>query len=365
MADGSQAVQVSPGSSIEADGTIPQDAELLCRFVEGRDPEAFELLVRRHGPMVEGVCRRILGNQHDAEDAFQAAFLVLARKAPVLQNPDRLANWLYGVAYRVARKARQKAAARDRRDRRVEAMPNSADLLDFEWQELKTALDDELNRLPEKYRAPLVLCYLCGKTNVEAAELLGWPGGSISARLARARDALRRRLNRRGLSLSAGLLALLLTNKGMAAALPVEAARAMASLAVLYVAKPAGPGVVSTEVEALVGQALGGKTSGFLKASVAVLVLLLLALLVLPVVEESLGQSSLVPANGSWPTPGGGYRVIPPENGDCDAFPCRVPRAGCCAAPAANPPAADPAAADPPVGDQPVVDPPADQPAPP
>jgi RNA polymerase sigma factor (sigma-70 family) len=365
MPDGSPAVQISPCSSVEADGTIPRDADLLCRFVDGQDPDAFELLVRRHGPMVEGVCRRILGNQHDAEDAFQAAFLVLARKAAALRHPDRLANWLYGVAYRVARKARQKAALRDRRDRLVEALPSSASLLDFEWQELKSALDDELNLLPEKYRAPLVLCYLCGKTNIEAAELLGWPGGSISTRLARARDALRRRLNRRGLSLSAGLLALLLTNHALAAAPPVEVARVLAALAVLYVTKPAGPGGVSAEVEALVGEALGGRSSGFLKASVAVLIVLLLALLALPVVEESLGQSSPVPANGSGANPGARPRILPPDNCDADAFPCRAPRAGCCAAPAAEQPA-DPPAEKP--ADQPAdpqADQPADEPAPP
>jgi RNA polymerase sigma factor (sigma-70 family) len=325
MQDGSQAVQIAGCSSLEIDETALHDAVLLRRFADSRDPQAFETLVRRHGPMVEGVCRRILGNLHDAEDAFQAAFLVLARKAALVQEPDRLANWLYGVAYRVAHKARQKATRRNQRDRQSEAMPNSTDLLDFEWMELQSALDDELNRLPEKYRAPLVLCYLCGKTNIEAAELLGWPGGSISARLARAREALRRRLNRRGLSLSAGLLALLLANKGMAGALPIETAKAMATLAVLYVAKPVSPGVVSADVEKLIGQALDGKSYGLLRVSALFLVALLLAAILVPFVEESLGQSYSVPANT-----GGCHQSLPPDPVDSTAFPQRAPRGGCC-----------------------------------
>ncbi|HTI51942.1 MAG TPA: sigma-70 family RNA polymerase sigma factor [Planctomycetaceae bacterium] len=339
MHDGIQAVQIPKGLSTEVDGMAPRDADLLRRFADARDPQAFETLVRRHGPMVQGVCRRVLGNVHDAEDAFQAAFLVLARKAALLQNPDRLVNWLYGVAFRVARKARQKALLRDARDRLSQDMSIPGELLDLEWQELRSVLDDELNRLPEKYRAPLVLCYLCGKTNAEAAEQLGWPGGSISARLAKAREALRRRLNRRGLSLSAGLLALLLANKGMAGAVSMEVIQATASLAVQYASHPAAAGVVSAEVKHLVGQTLSERASSLLKLSAALLIAALLAVFVLPVVRESLGQSSPEQRNGR-----GFHPAIPSVSPDPDAFPCRVPQGGCCHGEAAVPPAGEAAA---------------------
>src|SRR5262249_21712777 len=156
---------------------------------------------------VQGVCRRILGDAHQAEDAFQAVFLVLVKKSASIRQPELLANWLYGVACRISRKARISAVRREARERRAGKMGSQEQLLDLEWAELKAVLDEELGQLPEKYRAPLILCYLCGRTNAEAAKQLGWPSGSMSERLSRARDMLRRRLNRRGLTLSAGLLA--------------------------------------------------------------------------------------------------------------------------------------------------------------
>jgi RNA polymerase sigma-70 factor (ECF subfamily) len=140
-------------------------------------------------------------------------FLVLVRKSASIRQPELLANWLYGVACRIARKARIGSIRRETRERRAGKMPTQAQLLDLEWTELKAVLDDELSQLPEKYRAPLILCYLCGQTNAEAAAQLGWPSGSMSERLSRAREMLRSRLNRRGLTLSAGLLALLLSQK--------------------------------------------------------------------------------------------------------------------------------------------------------
>ncbi len=198
------------------DGERP-DEVLLRRFASARDEAAFEALVRRHGPMVQGVCRRILGDVHAAEDAFQAVFLVLVRKSNSIRRPELLANWLYGVACRIARKARISTIRKETRERRAGKMATQEQLLDLEWTELKAVLDDELSQLPEKYRAPLVLCYLYGQTNVEAAAQLGWPSGSMSERLSRAREMLRKRLNRRGLTLSAGLLALLLSQKAASA----------------------------------------------------------------------------------------------------------------------------------------------------
>jgi RNA polymerase sigma factor (sigma-70 family) len=176
------------------------DAELIQHFVNGRDHHAFAILVRRHGPMVFGVCRRVLRDPHDAEEAFQVSFLILVRKAHALRRPERLSSWLYGVAHRVARKARRAAIRRQTREQTVarEAFVAS-DTAGRDRAELRTVLDEEMVELPEKYRAPLVLCYLEGLTNEDAARRLGWPLGSMSYRLARGRDLLRRRLARRGL----------------------------------------------------------------------------------------------------------------------------------------------------------------------
>jgi RNA polymerase sigma factor (sigma-70 family) len=184
---------------------IPREADdrrLLHQFALERDEAAFAALVRRHGPMVFSVCRRHLGNLHDAEDAFQATFLILSRKAATLRQPDLLANWLYGVAYRVATKARGRAEQRQAREKQLGTRSRADSYGDSPGWELRAVLDEELQRLPDKYRAPLVLCYLEGKTNAEAAHELGWPAGSMSSRLARGRALLRERLTHLGLVLS-------------------------------------------------------------------------------------------------------------------------------------------------------------------
>ena len=159
------------------------DAELLRRFTSRRDQAAFALLVRRHGAMVLGVCRRILGNVHDADDAYQAAFLILVRKATTLNSRGAVGNWLYSVAYRVALRARANSARRCRQEKLAMCSPRTS--TDDDGGELRQVLDEELARLPEKYRAPIVLCYLEGKTNDEAARQLGWTKGTVSGRLAR------------------------------------------------------------------------------------------------------------------------------------------------------------------------------------
>jgi RNA polymerase sigma factor (sigma-70 family) len=177
------------------------DAELLDRFTRGRDHAAFAALVRRHGPMVFGVCRRVLRDPHEAEEAFQVTFLVLVRKAGELRQPGRLASWLYGVANRVARKSRVSAARRGKHERAA-AGPDMTVPPEELGEDVKAVLDEEMVALPEKYRAPLVLCYLEGLTNEAAAERLGWPTGSMSYRLARGRELLRKRLVRRGVCLA-------------------------------------------------------------------------------------------------------------------------------------------------------------------
>jgi RNA polymerase sigma-70 factor (ECF subfamily) len=174
-------------------GTGGSDRELLERFARGQDEEAFEALVQRHGPLVLGVCRRVLRDWEDAQDAFQATFFVLARKAGSLAKPEALGNWLYGVAYRTAVKAKARAARRRECERQAgRATPNPAS--EEARRDLCEVLGEELSRLPEKYRAPLVHCYLEGKTNQEAARELGCPLGSMSGRLARGRELLRERL---------------------------------------------------------------------------------------------------------------------------------------------------------------------------
>jgi RNA polymerase sigma factor (sigma-70 family) len=180
----------------------PTDAELLHRFALRDDHAAFAALVRRHGPMVFGVCRRVLRDPHDAEEAFQSTFLVLVRKAGVLRQPDRLGNWLYGVANRVARKAKVSAARRNGHERAAAGPAWAPAVESGDGPELRALLDEEMVALPEKYRAPLVLCYLEGLTNEDAARRLGWAPGSMSYRLARGRELLRRRLTRRGLYLA-------------------------------------------------------------------------------------------------------------------------------------------------------------------
>jgi RNA polymerase sigma factor (sigma-70 family) len=183
--------------------------QLLERFAVDRDSAAFEALVTRHGPMVLGTCRRMLSDPHDVDDAFQATFLVLARKAGSIQDPNRLGPWLHGVARRVAARSRALSGRRKSFERHAVEEPadESPDLL--EGLEIREALDEELCRLPEKYRAPLVLCYLEGLTHDEAAEALRWPVGTVRSRLSGGRDRLRTALTRRGLHPSAAVPALL------------------------------------------------------------------------------------------------------------------------------------------------------------
>ncbi len=180
--------------------------ELLERYRERRDESAFEALVIRHGPMVLAVCRRALGVTPDADDAFQATFLILIRRAGHLGPRDAIGPWLYGVARRVAARARDQAARRRRRepvtlDRDVEGRSRSATEPD-----VSEILDQEWNRLPARYRSPMVLCYLEGRTHEEAARDLGWPVGTVKGRLARAREILRDRLTRRGFEPMSGVV---------------------------------------------------------------------------------------------------------------------------------------------------------------
>jgi RNA polymerase sigma factor (sigma-70 family) len=188
----------------------PTDERLLGDYVATRDAGAFTALMRRHGGMVSAVCRRMLCREQDVDDAFQATFLVLMRKAPSLRKPKLLGNWLYGVAYRIASKIRSANIRQRTREAPMVDLPAPEADDDVSWRDLRPLLDDELQRLPERYRKPIVLFYLEGKSAEEVARALGRPRGTILSQLARARDRLRVRLACRNLALSAGLLASLL-----------------------------------------------------------------------------------------------------------------------------------------------------------
>jgi RNA polymerase sigma factor (sigma-70 family) len=202
----------------------PTDSELLARFAGAGEQTAFAALVRRHGPLVLGVCRRVLRQEQDAEDAFQATFLVLARKAGAITAGEALGGWLHAVALRTALEARRQAATRRRHEQRVPVLrPNDA-LAAVVWRDVQPVLDEEVQRLPPKCRAAFVLCYLEGKTYGQAATRLRCRPGTVSRRLSQARGLLRARLSRRGLALPAGLLAALLAEKTLPAAVPAPLA---------------------------------------------------------------------------------------------------------------------------------------------
>jgi RNA polymerase sigma factor (sigma-70 family) len=195
------------------------DQDLLRSFLTGRDEAAFGVLLRRHGSMVLHVCRNVLGNEQDAEDAFQATFLIFAQKGGAIRKRSSIGSWLHGVAYRTAIKARARSAARQVHEAQIRASMPVAD--DVTWREVQQLVHAELNRLPERYRTPLVYCYLEGKTQDEAALLIGVCKATVKKRLERGRSLLRARLVRQGLGPAAILTA---------AAWPAATAQAAVSL---------------------------------------------------------------------------------------------------------------------------------------
>jgi RNA polymerase sigma factor (sigma-70 family) len=231
------------------------DAELLGHFVRDGDQTAFELIVRRHERMVFGVCRRVLRDHQDAEDAFQATFLALARKAASIRQREAMAGWLYKVACRVALQARAGAARRSRREGRgpgLDSLPAPTEpASEAVWRDLRPILDEELSQLPEKLRVPVVLCYLEGKSYAEAAALTRCPKGTLCGRLARARDLLAARLARRGVGMSGALLAWALWGQARAAAARDALVSATAEAAARFAAGEAAARVVPAGVAEL------------------------------------------------------------------------------------------------------------------
>jgi C-terminal peptidase prc len=244
------------------------DRQLLERFSAARDESAFAALVERHGPLVWGVCRRALRHHQDAEDVFQATFLVLARQAGAVRWRDSVHNWLYEVASRLAAAARVKAARRRLHEGRAAAKAPTEALPDDAARELGAVLDQELGRLPPRLRAPLLLCYLEGRTSDQAARQLGWSLRTLQRRLAQGRELLRARLTRRGLTLSAALLAPALAQ---ASAVPAPLVTTTLKTAVAFTA---GSGAVPARAAALAQGMLRGMVMTRVKFAAVVLLVL-------------------------------------------------------------------------------------------
>jgi RNA polymerase sigma factor (sigma-70 family) len=260
-------------------GATLTDGQLLESFVARQDEAAFEALVRRHGPMVWGVCRRVLRNPHDADDAFQATFLVLVRKAASVVPRELVANWLYGVARTTALRAKVATAKRWVRERQVPTMPEP-ELMQPErdlWRDLQPLLDQELRRLPEKYRVPVILCDLEGKSIKGAAGQLGWPQGTLAGRLARARALLAKRLARHGLAVSGRALAMVVAQQAAAACVPPSVVASTIKAASTFAAgKTAATGVISVKVAILTEGVLNAMLLNKLKTATVGLLLIAL-----------------------------------------------------------------------------------------
>jgi RNA polymerase sigma factor (sigma-70 family) len=238
-------------AALQGEGAGLTDGQLLESFVSRRETAALEVLVRRHGPMVWGVCRRVLSNYHDAEDAFQATFLVLVRKAGSVMPKEMVGNWLYGVAHQTARKVKATRAKRRIREPQQTTMPEPAVVEPDLWNDLQPVLDRELSLLPDKYRAVIVLCDLEGKSRQEAARQLGCAEGTVGSRLARGRVMLAKRLVRHALVVSGGALAATLP-QAASAGVPTSVVSATIKAVTLVAAgQAATSGVISVKVAAL------------------------------------------------------------------------------------------------------------------
>jgi RNA polymerase sigma factor (sigma-70 family) len=241
------------------------DAELLRGFAERGDQRAFAELVQRYGPFVLGICRRIVRDSHEAEDAFQATFLLLSRKAASLRQPDRLAAWLHAVACRIAGKALRRGWRRGIAFGPEHDLPMPVDTDGEAVRELRPILDEAIRALPAKYREPVILCYLQGLTNADVARRLGCPLGTVATRLSRARDQLRSRLVRRGVVLPAALFPLLLSKAAVSSAAPIN----LCELTAAQVAGPAAAGI--TQLIEGIGKTMLVEKSRWLAAAFVVL----------------------------------------------------------------------------------------------
>lgn len=286
-----------------ADLSSLTDQQLLARFFQKKEDAAFEAIVKRHGPVVYGVCRRILSDTNDADDAFQATFLVLVRKGASLRQPGRLSSWLFGVANRTARKVRLQAALRTRSEKKASERPLPASVGDMTYDELRTILDEEIAELPEKYALPLVLCYLEGKTNAQVAKQLGWPEGSISRRLSRGRELLRSRLMRRGMAIGAALIVAVFARPAPAC-VPAELASATVQAAHLVLNGARLEDVISYRAAKVVVEILTAMSTASRTATAALLaaasILLVLTTAIWQFSRDALGANILDFGVESW-----------------------------------------------------------------
>jgi RNA polymerase sigma factor (sigma-70 family) len=271
------------------------DGDLLECFITRRDETAFAALVQRHGPMVLGVCRRVLGNEADAEDAFQATFLVLVRKVASITPRGMVGNWLYGVANTTALKARAMRTKRLAKERDAAARPKPVSSAET-WERLSALLDQELKALPDKCRAAIVLCDLEGKSIKEAARLLGCPQGTVGTRLARGRSLLARRLARHSLTVSGGTIATAIAQNAAGAGVPPLLLNSTVKAALSVAAgQAAATGVISAKVAAL--------TEGVLKAMFLTKLKIATALLLAVVVAATGVGVATFPALAVQPQP--------------------------------------------------------------
>lgn len=261
------------------DGATLTDVQLLECFVAHRDEAAFAAMVRRHGPMVWSVCRRVLRAHHDAEDAFQATFLVLVRRASVIKPREMLPNWLHGVAYQTARRVQAALARRQQREKQLPTLPEPAESETTPAHDLRLVLDRELSRLPDRYRTAILLCDLEGLTRREAAHRLGLPEGTLSGHLTRGRTLLAKRLARHGALLSGGALASVLAQQAASASAPAEVIASTLRAASSFATGPGTlSGAVSPAVACLAEQVLRAMLLSNLKAAAALLASLALVL---------------------------------------------------------------------------------------
>jgi RNA polymerase sigma factor (sigma-70 family) len=292
---------------VRPDADEATDSALLGRFASEGDARAFAALVDRHGPLVLHVCRRVLGDVHDAEDAFQAVFLVLARKAAAVHRREALAAWLHGVARRVALNARS-ARARQRRQAQSLAGPcadaHPDPLAELSGRELLMIIDEELQRLPEVYRLPVMLCCLEGRSLEEAARQLGWTPGSVKGRLERGRARLHDRLLRRGLTLSAALAVAAASRDAASAAVGARLAAATVRGALLFAARSTTATGIPAQAAALAGEVIRGMALAQLKTGALLLLvtgLLVTGFLVLRAAEELSPRGQTQPGQESPP----------------------------------------------------------------
>ncbi|HTU23026.1 MAG TPA: sigma-70 family RNA polymerase sigma factor [Gemmataceae bacterium] len=257
---------------VGAEDQARTDRELLAAFSTRNDQAAFTTLVKRHGPMVMGICRRVLHHLQDAEDAFQATFLLLARQSAGIRKQESLASWLHGVAYRMARNAKRSASRRRKYEEKVKPAPSVDRGAESEWRELQAILDDEIQRLPEIYRIPFILFYLENRMQADIAQQLGIKEGTVWSRLAHARRLLQERLSRRGVTLPAVLGLLAASSEAATAAVPGSLVSSVVHAATLSAAGGAVADAASAEVMALLQGAYQAMTIS--KCKIATLLLL-------------------------------------------------------------------------------------------